>query len=82
MRKGLIMIGLAGLLGCDERDVSRIDENVNLTRPKDCYAIKDIRYEAGQYSRYYQVLCSDREEKLILYNREVGKDGWQKIKVK
>ncbi len=44
MRKEIMVLGLAGLLGClEERtDVSRIDRNVTLTKPEDCYEVKDI----------------------------------------
>ena len=84
MRKEILMMGLAGLLGCFEKkyDISRVDENIELTKPVGCETVKDVRYEYGYSAYSYQILCSDKEGNLTLYNRNTVSDNWQNIRVR
>ncbi len=84
MRKEIMILGLVGLVGCEERtDVSRVDRNVNLTKPEDCYEVKDINCSEGSQNECrYQVLCTDANGKLTLYDRHCTAEGWRKINVK
>mgnify|MGYP001598529791 CR=1 FL=1 len=83
MRKEIMMLGLAGLLGCEDNyDVSRVEQNIELTKPTGCETIKDIRLERGNSASYYQILCNDKEGNLTLYHRFSQDEAWQKINVR
>ena len=92
MRKEIMMLGLVGLIGCDElrpkSDVSQVEENVILTKPADCEELKDLRYRTINYDHVpgqtieYQVKCLDKEGNVSLYVRTDTSDSWRKITVK
>ena len=86
MEYKIMALGLAGILaaGCDDRTVSTIGENVNLTRPEGCETVKDVRYNSSAYGYCrYQILCSNsKDEKLTLYDRFCNNESWRKIEVR
>jgi len=80
-----MMAGLAGLLGtgCEDKyDVSRVQQNIELTKPAECETVKDIRLEKAHHGNFYQLLCSNKDGNLMLYDRHTTVDTWQKITVK
>ena len=86
MRKEIMALGIAGILGigCDNRDVSSVSENVNLTKPEGCEIEKDIRhYESFGGFCHYQILCGNfKNDKLTLYERTCTAEGWRKIELR
>ena len=83
MRKEIIILGLVGLLGCeDNTPPSQVDRSVNLTKPEDCYEVKNINYSQGRGVCRYQVLCSDVKGELTLYDKSCFYEDWRKINVK
>lgn len=75
-----VTAGLAGLLGaCNETDVSKVDEPVMLTKPEGCATVKDIRYEFTTGHSEYQVLCSDKNNQLVLYRRGTISNAWRPV---
>ena len=86
MRKEMMVLGLAGLLGigCENIDVSSVSENVNLTKPEGCEIEKDIRhYESFGGFCHYQILCGNsKDDKLTLYERACTAEEWKKTELK
>lgn len=86
MRTEIMALGLAGILGigCDNKDVSSVSENVNLTKPEGCEIEKDIRhYESAYGFCSYQVICGNsKNDKLTLYERTCTAEGWKKIELR
>ena len=85
MRKEIMVLGLAGLLGtgCEDKyDVSRVEQNNELTKPAECETVKDIRLEKANNGYSYQLFCSDKDGNLMLYDRHTTVDTWRKITVK
>ena len=82
MRKEILMMGLAGLLGCDKYDISQVQEDVALTKPAGCEMVKDIRLEQSLAGESYQFLCNDKEKNLVLFHRYTTEEVWHKISTK
>jgi len=79
----MLTAGLVGLVsGCDNHDVSKTNELVELTQPSDCEVVKDIRYEGSSGGFYYQILCENSQKELELYTRDRTSSQWTKITVK
>ncbi len=86
MMKKIGLIGLLGVAavsgsGCTKNDISKIGEDVKITRPENCATVQDLRYEFGYANRDYQILCKDKSGNLALYRRDRSEDSWTKIYV-
>lgn len=82
MKKAILTSILAGALAlgacAPKYDVSKVSENVKLTKPQDCQTVKDIRYVTVQGGSSYQMLCINND-KLVLYDRAPSSTEWTKI---
>ncbi|MBI4147219.1 hypothetical protein HY494_01050 [Candidatus Woesearchaeota archaeon] len=86
MRTEIMVLELAAMLGMggDNKDVSSVSENLDLTKPEGCEIEKDIRhYESFGGFCHYQILCGNsKNDKLTLYERTCTVEGWRKIELR